>query len=117
MDANGGFTGTGWHNLAPNALMPFRTAMVDAPEAFDAVRKALSKADRSFAFDNSLTAMPRGFEAHDDHRHSDVIKLKSLLLSEDLPKVAFTSGDVVNRVEKLARDAMPFLIWGRDLSK
>jgi uncharacterized protein (TIGR02453 family) len=116
MDANGGFTGTGWHNLAPNALMPFRTAMVDAPEAFDAVQTALAKAGRRLADDNCLTAMPRGFEPYHDHRHSASIRLKSLLLSEELAKTAFTSGDVVDRVEKLARDAMPFLLWGRSIS-
>lgn len=116
MDANGGFTGTGWHNLAPKALKPFRAAMVEDAEGFDKVRKSLSDADRQFANDNSLTAMPRGFEDYDDHRHAEAIKLKSILISEDLPKVAFTSGDVVERVEKLARDAMLFLSWGRTVS-
>lgn len=116
MDRTGGFAGTGWHNLAPKALKPFREAMVEEPERFDTVRSALSKADRAFATDNSLTAMPRGFEEHDDHRHADAIRLKSLLVSEELPKSAFTSGDVVDRVERLARDAMPFLAWGRGIA-
>ncbi|MEL6562954.1 MAG: TIGR02453 family protein [Pseudomonadota bacterium] len=116
MDANGGFTGTGWHMLPPKALKPFRRAMVDQAETFDKVRKALSDSGRGFADDNSLKSMPRGFEDFDDHRHADAIKLKSLLVSEPLPKIAFTSSDVVDRVEKMARDAMPFLVWGREVS-
>lgn len=116
MDRTGGFAGTGWHKLAPKALRPFRSAMIEDAEAFDAVRASLSKAGRVLAKGDSLTAMPRGFEDHDDHRHADAIRLKSLLLSEDLPKVAFISGDVVDRVETLARDAMPFLAWGQDVA-
>ena len=116
MDANGGFTGTGWHMLPPKALKPFRQTMVDEADAFDKVRKALADAGRGFADDHSLKSMPRGFEDYDDHRHADAIKLKSLLVSEPLPKVAFASGDVVDRVEKMARDAMPFLAWGREVS-
>ncbi|MGR3503982.1 DUF2461 domain-containing protein [Pseudaestuariivita sp.] len=116
MEAKGGFAGTGWHNLAPKALKPFREAMVDEAEAFDDVRASLDKAGRALSTEYSLTSMPRGFEPQSEHRHADAIKLKSLLVSEDLPKVAFTSGDVVDRVEKMARDAMPFLVWGRKVS-
>lgn len=116
MDATGGFTAAGWHNLAPKALKPFRDAMVTDAEAFDKVRKALADANRKLDDDNSLTAMPRGFAEYDNHRHADAIRLKSLMISEGLPKVAFTSGDVVQRAEALARDAMPFLAWGRRVS-
>ena len=112
MDAKGGFTGTGWHNLTPNALKPFRRAMAEDAETFDKVRASLKETQRTFADENSLTSMPRGFETYDDHRHADAMKLKSILVSEDFPKVAFTSNDVVDRVEKMARDAMTFLIWG-----
>ena len=116
MDRTGGFAGTGWHNLAPRALKPFREAMIAKSERFDAVRAALGKRSRRFADGNSLTAMPRGFEDYGEHRHADAIRLKSLLISEDLPKSAFISGDVGARVERLARDAMPFLVWGREIA-
>ena len=116
MDRTGGFAGTGWHKLPPEALKPFRQAMIDDPDRFAGVRDALDGKGRALSDDDSLTAMPRGFEDHDDHRHADAIRLKSLILSEDLPKVAFTSGDVADRVEALARDAMPFLAWGRSVS-
>lgn len=39
MDRSGGFAGTGWYNLSPKALGPFRDAMVDDPDAFSQVRK------------------------------------------------------------------------------
>jgi uncharacterized protein (TIGR02453 family) len=116
MDRTGGFAGTGWHKLAPKALKPFRQAMIEDAEGFDAVHGALSKAGRTLRDEDSLTAMPRGFEDHAEHRHADAIRLKSLLIAEDLPKVAFTSGDVADRVVALTRDAMSFLAWGRGVS-
>ena len=113
MDRQGGLAGTGWYRLSPKALGPFRDAMIADPEGFDAVRAALSTADRALRDNDSLTAMPRGYADHGDHRHADAIRLKSLMVAEDLPKVAFTSGDVADRIEAIAKDALPLLAWGR----
>ena len=57
--------------------------------------------------------MPRGCERHAGHRHADALRFESPLVREDLPKVAWTSGDVAERVEALARDAEPLLRFGR----
>lgn len=79
------------------------------------MRHALAKRDRGLRGRRRLTAMRRGFEDHAEHRHADAIRLTSLSVAEDLPKVAFTSGGMVDRVERLAFDAMPFLEWGWDI--
>ncbi len=113
MDRTGGFAATGWHQLDATALGPFRDAMVSDADGFAAVRDGLSRTGRALSGENSLTTMPRGYAEHDDHRHADAIRLKSLIVAEDLPKVAFTSGDAGGRVADLVRDAMPFLAWGR----
>ena len=115
MDRTGGFAGTGWHKLDPKALGPFRDAMIADAERFDGVRDALSKSGRTLENGESLTAMPRGYADHEGHRHSDALRLKSLLVAEDLPKMAFTSGDVAGRIEALAREAAPLLSWGRSI--
>jgi uncharacterized protein (TIGR02453 family) len=113
MDRRGGFAGVGWYRLGPKALGPFRDAMIDDADGFDAMRAALSKTGRALRDDDSLTAMPRGYADHAEHRHADAIRLKSLLVAEDLPKVAFTSGSVAERVAAIAKDALPLLTWGR----
>ncbi|MEM6913908.1 MAG: DUF2461 domain-containing protein [Pseudomonadota bacterium] len=114
LSADGGFTGTGLHKLSPTELQPIRTRMVKEPQVFDGVKGALASADRSLETSDQLTAMPRGFEPYAEHRHADAIRLKSLLISEPLPKSAWLSGDVADRVEQLARDAMPLLRFCRD---
>ncbi|APE26904.1 DUF2461 domain-containing protein [Aurantiacibacter gangjinensis] len=114
MGRDGGFCGAGWYKLDAGELKPFRKAMVKDAEAFDDVLAGLEKADRSLTSEESLTAMPRGFEEHSEHRHADHLKLKSLLVSEDLPKTAFNRGESIDRIADLASDAMPFLKWGRE---
>ncbi|MEL6608035.1 MAG: TIGR02453 family protein [Pseudomonadota bacterium] len=109
MDAGGGFAGTGWHNLQAKQLAPMRDKIVEKAEHFDDVLAALDEAGLALDTDNSLSSMPRGYTEHEDHRHAEKIKLKSFLIRMDLPKVAWTSGDVVDRVEGLARGAMPLL--------
>ena len=114
LSADGGFTGTGLHKLSPSELKPIRERMAEDPQVFDGVKGALASAGRSLETSDQLTAMPRDFEDLADHRHADAIRLKSLLVSEELPKSAWQSGDVADQIEKLARDAMPLLRFCRD---
>jgi uncharacterized protein (TIGR02453 family) len=113
LDAEGGFAAAGYYNLSPKQLGPMRDAIMERAEAFDAVRAALTEAGRDLDRSMALTAMPKGFADQAEHRHADVLKLKSLMVREDLPKVAWTSGDVADRVERLARDAMPLMTFAK----
>jgi len=113
MDQAGGLAAAGWYKLPPKALKPLRQKIIEDETGFDRVRDALSKAGRVISANDTLSSMPRGFEAFGDHRHADIIKLKMLVLSENLPKSAFLKGDVVGRIEALARDAMPLLQFFR----
>ncbi|MGR3467073.1 MAG: DUF2461 domain-containing protein [Shimia sp.] len=113
LDAQGGFAGTGWHNLQAKDLAPYRDKMIADPDGFTEIREALTKAGRDFDWDNSLTRLPKGYTDFEDHPHADTLKLKSYLIREDLPKTAWKTGDVIDRVEKLARDAMPLLKYFR----
>lgn len=111
LDSTGGFAAAGLHSLSPRELAPIRDAIVERADRFDRVLAALDGAGRSLGEDDALTSMPRGFADHAEHRHADAIKLRSLIVTEDLPKIAWTSGDVVDRAERLARDAMPLLTF------
>ncbi|MEL7255234.1 MAG: DUF2461 domain-containing protein [Pseudomonadota bacterium] len=111
LDTAGGFAAAGYYNLSPKQLWPMRDAMVERAEAFDQVLSALQGSGRDLDRSMSLTAMPKGFSDHAEHRHAEVIKLKSLMVRHDLTKAAWLSGDVVDDVEALARDAMPLLTF------
>ncbi|MBO6922463.1 MAG: DUF2461 domain-containing protein [Roseicyclus sp.] len=109
LEADGGFAVAGFYNLSPKQLAPMRDDMIARAEKFDQVLQALEASGRNLDRSMSLSSMPKGFTEHADHRHADVIKLKSLMVREDLPTDLWLSGDVIDRVEALARDCMPLL--------
>jgi len=111
LDATGGFAAAGYYNFSPAQLGPLRDAMVKKADRFDDVMAHLGKAGRDLDRTDSLTAMPKGFAEQSEHRHAAEIRLKSLIVREPLPKAAWLTGDVIDRVEALARDAMPLLTF------
>ncbi|WP_420397255.1 DUF2461 domain-containing protein [Nioella sp.] len=111
LDAQGGFAAAGLYNLTPAQLGPIRDTMIADAKGFAEVKAALARAGRHFERTDSLTAMPKGYAEHAEHPHAEELKLKSLILREDLDRDAWLSGGVALRVEALARDAMPLLAF------
>lgn len=111
LDATGGFAAAGYYGLSPAELGPIRDAIIAHAEDFAAIKAGLAKAGRDLVRGDSLTAMPKGFAEHAEHPHAAEIRLKSLILREDLGRDLWLSGEVTDRVERLARDAMPLLAF------
>lgn len=111
LEAGGGFAAAGFYNLSPKQLIPIRDAIVERSETFDKVLAEIAKSGYALDDGYSLTSMPRGYAEHAEHRHSDHIKRKSLLLQQPLSEADWTTGDVVDHVERLARAAMPLLTF------
>lgn len=109
LEADGGFAVAGFYNLSPKQLAPMRDDMIARADKFDKVLQALEASGRKLDRSMSLSSMPNGFTEHVDHRHAEFIKLRSLMVREDLPKDLWLSGDVIDRIEALARDCMPLL--------
>lgn len=108
-EVGGGFLACGYYGMSPKDLVPKRQSMIEREDAYGEVLEALNAAGRALDMSMSLSSMPRGFAEHTGHVHADHIKLKSYILREDLTEVDWTSGDVVDKAERLARDAMPLL--------
>jgi uncharacterized protein (TIGR02453 family) len=109
IDATGGFAAAGYYGLSPAELGPIRDAMIARAGDFAAIKARLAQAGRDLDRRDSLTAMPKGFTDHVGHPHAAEIRLKSLILRENLGRDLWLSGEVVDTVERLARDAMPLL--------
>lgn len=109
LDATGGFMATGFYQLATSKLGLIRERIVERPKRFSQMLGSLAEHDLDLDRASSLTRMPKGFEAHDGHEHAAYIKLKNFLVLEDLPKSAWTSGDVVDRATHLALASADFL--------
>jgi uncharacterized protein (TIGR02453 family) len=111
IDATGGFAAAGYYGLSPAELGPIRDAMIARAGEFARIKADLAKAGRDFDRSDSLTGMPKGFADQADHPHAAEIRLKSLILREDMGRDVWLSGEVIDRIEALARDAMPLLAF------
>lgn len=107
--SDGGFMAAGFHALSPQQLAPIRQAMIDRAEEFDAVRTQLRAAGHELDPENTLSGMPRGFTDHAAHRHADAIRLKSLIVRQNLTRQMWISGDVIDRAQAFATEVAPLL--------
>ncbi len=111
LDATGGFAAAGYYGLSPTELGPIRDAMIARTGEFAAIKAGLAQSGRDLDRSDILSSMPKGFAERADHAHSAEIRLKSLILREDFAPDIWLSGEVVDRVERLARDAMPLFMF------
>ena len=107
--SDGGFVASGFYGLSPKQLAPMRQAMVDRADAFSDVLAHLANAKRELSTAQTLSSMPRGFSEHAQHQHADMIKLKSLIVTEDLTPAIWTTGDVIDHAQAMAVDTVPLL--------
>lgn len=109
MDAKGGFAAFGRYNLRPAALGPIRDRILEEPKTFGKILGGLKEDNLDLVRDDTLKSMPRGYSEHDEHEFADELKLKSMMVRLDLPKKAFTSGDVINIVSDTALKCQSFI--------
>ena len=113
MDAYGGLVACGFHNLPPKALAPIRDRIVARPAEFDKAVWTITAAGFGLADDDVLIGMPYGYAQYADAPFADYLKLKSLVVTAKLPKVAWTSGSVVDDAVRMTEACAGLIEFGR----
>jgi len=116
LDRSGGFVAVGWYKLTPKELGPIRDHIVENAADFQDVVDALGKAKFELSQEQLLTAMPRGYSEHADSPIAPYLKLQTLMVQRALPKSAWSSDDVVDRIVATIVGAAPLLKFGRERS-
>lgn len=111
INPDGGRMGCGHYMLDAKALAPLRDKMVENPNGFERVLKALEDGGYQLSMENSLTHMPRGFKDHAEHELADYIKLKSLAVLVDVPVKEWIDGDIIDKAVTLASACGPLLAF------
>ena len=109
--ADGGMIACGHYQLSATDLGPIRDRIIAEPAEFKKVLKSLEKAGLSLSEEEALKTMPRGFTDHGDHPLARYLKLKSLIVSEDVPKSAWLDGGVVDRMVAVGVACAPLLAF------
>ncbi len=113
LDTSGGSLGAGYYMLPPARLKPIRERILKEPDRFKAMLTGLKRRKLTLSNEHSLTAMPRGFEAHSDHPLADYIRYKSFVVMVPLTRTDWISGKVVDKAAKLGRDAADLIRFGQ----
>lgn len=109
MDAKGGFLAAGLWQPDTERLGHFRTRIIDEEKAFTELVSTLGAEGLSLDRSSATKMMPRGFAEYHDHLHSDFIKLKNLIVRQDLSPWDWSSDSLVNLVLSFMNGSLPLL--------
>ena len=100
-------------------LQRWRRAMAERPAAFARVLAALRRAGLEIMgpaeWDDALSRMPRGFEAHAASELAPYFRLRSFCVHRDIAQRDVTSATLVERSVAMAKDCRPLLDFGWSL--
>lgn len=107
------FLGAGFYRLEKSLLDAWRGHLVHAPAVwFDVVEQLKANGLELSTTDDSLTRMPRGFEAHAESDIAEYLRWKSFLVGKPVTDEALGSPDFTEQVIQLAHGVMPLLDYG-----
>ncbi|MEM7053650.1 MAG: DUF2461 domain-containing protein, partial [Pseudomonadota bacterium] len=109
LDSNGGMMAAGFYKFNARQLEPIRQKIIEQPNQWRAVRKALFKAELDLSRENALKSMPRGFNSHESHEYADDIKLKNLIVQQPLTKSAWLKGEVLDQLTGFSKSIAPLI--------
>lgn len=110
----GGLIAGGFYQMATADLNKVRDRMMADADRFEDVIVALEDDGFPLSGENTLKTMPRGFKQHEGHHLANFLRLKGYTVRSAQPKEVWLSGDIVERVVKLAESIGPLNAWIRD---
>ncbi len=102
--ADGGAFAGGLYQPSATRLQPLRRRMLEHPRQFATVMSSLAESGRELDRSDAVKTMPRGFAQHADHRWADIVRLKQLVVQEDLPMSTWVDDTVADRVVAFVAD-------------
>ncbi|MBA2113939.1 DUF2461 domain-containing protein [Bremerella alba] len=109
---NGGFIAAGFYRWETKALNQLRERMIEDAKTFRTITRKISKAGYEFSEIEPLKSMPRGYAPYADHEHARFLRMRSLVVSQNLSKEAWIDGTVVKELVKLHRSTIDLMLFG-----
>lgn len=116
LSADGGLLAGGLYKPPTAALDPLRQAMLDDPDRFSAVVDELARAGHALDTSDAVKTMPRGYAEHAEHPLAPYLRLRQLVVVEQLPRSVWLDDTVADRVTGFALEVAPLLAYIRSAS-
>lgn len=110
--SDGGFIASGFYRLETKELNQIRDRMTEDAKTFRTITRKITKAGYEFSEIEPLKSMPRGYSQYTDHEHANFLRMKSLIVSQNLSKKAWIEGTVVKELVKLHKTSVDLMLFG-----
>jgi uncharacterized protein (TIGR02453 family) len=104
LEDGGGFVACGYYQLTPTRLIAIRDRIIEDAEDFDLVLDGLAGRGRTLSDEDSLRSMPRGYDHYARHRHAGHLRRRSFMVSQNLTRQDWLSGDLVGKAATVIAD-------------
>ncbi|YBV97044.1 TIGR02453 family protein [Phyllobacteriaceae bacterium JZ32] len=111
------YAGVAWWQQRPELLTAMRKAIVEKPEEFRAMVKALKRNGLELRDTDRLKRLPRGFEHVEEADLAEAVKNKHFFVRMEIDPDSITSPDLEDRLFDFAVRARPLIDWGKKIEK
>jgi len=112
-DYRGCYAAIAWWQPKPELLLAMRKAIVEKPEKFRAMVKALAKNGLELNDTNRLKRTPRGFETVTDPDLIEALRNRNFVVRFPIDPAGITSPKLADDLLDFAVRAKPLIDWGR----
>jgi uncharacterized protein (TIGR02453 family) len=112
-DYRGCYAAIAWWQPKPELLLAMRKAIVEKPEKYRAMVKALAKNGLELNDTNRLKRTPRGFETVTDPDLIEALRNRNFVVRFPIDPAGITSPKLADDLLDFAVRAKPLIDWGR----
>lgn len=111
------YAGVAWWGPRTELLLAMRKAIIEQPDQFRAMVKALKKNGLQLSDSDRLKRLPRGYEALDADDLNEALRNRHFVVRMEIDPDSITSPDLTDRLVDFADRARPLINWAKAVEK
>ncbi|WP_420962720.1 DUF2461 domain-containing protein [Brucella sp. IR073] len=111
------YAGVAWWEQRPELLLAMRKAIVEKPEEYRAMVRALKQGGLELRDTDRLKRLPRGFEHIEEPDLAEAVRNRHFFVRMEIDPDSITSPDLADRLFDFALRSKPLIDWGKRIEK